>query len=132
MSDAYAREASLVARVRRLRKAQADASSAAASESPTARSAAQLATSLGSDDPADALDEAERELERVREARFSMLLDAIKSLADVHVSSSMAALGPLRNEGRNRQVVAVFGFGSALISLYQLWSSHYKAKQKKQ
>ena len=83
-------------------------------------------TTLGSDDPADALDEAEHELQRARSARFALLLDAVKSLADVHVSSSMAAVGPLRNEGRNRQVVALLGFASSLISIFQMWNAKQK------
>ena len=126
LAAAYAREAALVARVRRLR-GERHASSELRVDGGADVSTPMVVSGGGAGESdaalaADTVADAERELARAREVRWSVAIDAIKTLADLHVSSSMAQIGPLANTGLNRKVVAVLGLFSSLIALKQTWA----------
>lgn len=66
-------------------------------------------------------DKAVADLAALRTARGDLYLSLVKDVCDLHVAASNAELGPLRNSGLNRGVVALFGLIGAGIAIRQTW-----------
>jgi len=67
-------------------------------------------------------DKAVSELAALRTSRSALVTSLVKDVCDLHVSASMAELGPLRNRGYNRGLVALLGLVAAAISIRETWT----------
>ena len=70
---------------------------------------------------ADERDDMKRRETELKAFRRNQALLLVKDVADVHYAASTAELGPLRNKGMNRGVVAIAGVFSSIVGIQQNW-----------